>query len=79
MIYDTNLLIKHLRHNIVLPVNLVIPIVVVGELEAFALKADWGYQKVFRLQQILDIYPIIAIDRELTRVYGQVDAIAKGN
>jgi len=78
MIYDTNLLIKYLRQNIVLPVNLVIPIVVVGELEAFALKADWGYQKIFKLNQILDAYPIVAIDRELTRVYAQIDAYSQG-
>ena len=79
MIYDTNLLIKHIRQNIALPAALVIPIVVVGELEAFALKADWGYQKIFRLQQILDAYPIVAIDRELTRVYAQIDAYSQGN
>jgi len=78
MIYDTNLLIKHIRQNIPLPVALVIPIVIVGELEAFALKADWGYQKIFQLQQILDTYPIVAIDRELTRVYAQVDAYSQG-
>ena len=69
MIYDTNLLIKYIRSNISLPAVLIIPIVIVGELEAFALKADWGYQKIFRLQQILDAYPIVAIDREPTRVY----------
>jgi tRNA(fMet)-specific endonuclease VapC len=78
MIYDTNLLIKHLRHNIAIPRQLVIPIVIVGELEAFALKADWGYQKIFRLQQILDAYPLVDIDRELTRVYAQVDAYSQG-
>ena len=78
MIYDTNLLIHHIRKNILLPTQLVFPIVIVGELEAFALKADWGYQKIFRLQQILDAFPIVAIDRELTRIYGQVDAYSQG-
>jgi len=78
MIYDTNLLIKHIRQNILLPTALVIPIVVVGELEAFALKADWGYQKIFKLNQILEAYPIVAIDRELTRVYAQIDAYSQG-
>lgn len=78
MIYDTNLLIKHIRQNIPLPAALVIPIVIVGELEAFALKADWGYQKIVRLNQLLDAYPIVDIDRELTRVYGQVDAYSQG-
>ena len=49
----------------------------VGELEAFALKADWGYQKLNRLQQILSNYPIADIDRELTQVYAQVDAYSQ--
>lgn len=78
MIYDTNLLINHIRKNMLLPTQLVIPIVIVGELEAFALKADWGYQKIIRLRQIIDTYPIVAIDRELTRIYAQVDAYSQG-
>lgn len=40
MIFDTNLIIRHIRQNEILPTRAVIPIVVVGELEAFALKAD---------------------------------------
>ena len=78
MIYDTNFLIKHIRHDLPLDRRLIIPIVVVGELEAFALKADWGYQKLTRLQQILDGYPVADIDRDLTKMYAQVDAYSQG-
>ena len=78
MIYDTNRLIEHIRRNIPLPDRLIIPIVIVGKLEAFALKADWGYQKITHMQQILDTYPIADIDRELTRVYAQIDAYSQG-
>ena len=77
MIYDTNFVINYIRRDLPLDSRLVIPIVIVGELEAFALKADWGYQKLTRLQQILNSYPIVDIDRELTRVYAQVDAYSQ--
>lgn len=42
MIYDTNLLIKHIHKRSLPPA---LAIIVVGELEAFSLKADWGAQK----------------------------------
>ena len=54
MVFDTNLIIGHVRRLERLPAQAVIPMVVAGELEAFALKADWGYQKVTFLQTILD-------------------------
>lgn len=38
MIFDTNLLINTIRKNLTSSNRLVIPIIVVGELEAFALK-----------------------------------------
>ena len=78
MIYDTNYLIRHIRHDLPLSNKIVIPIVIVGELEAFALKADWGYQKLTRLQQVLDTYPIADIDRDLTKIYAQIDAYSQG-
>lgn len=78
MIYDTNYLIQHIRYDLPLSNRLIIPIVVVGELEAFALKADWGYQKITRMQQILDSYPIVDIDRDLTKIYAQIDAYSQG-
>ncbi len=78
MIYDTNYLIGQIRYDSPIPIKLVIPIVIVGELEAFALKADWGYQKLTRLQQLLNNYPIVDIDRDLTKIYAQVDAYSQG-
>jgi tRNA(fMet)-specific endonuclease VapC len=78
MIYDSNRLIEHIRYNIPIPDRLIIPIVIVGELEAFALKADWGYQKITHLQKLLDTYPIADIDRDLTRIYAQIDAYSQG-
>ena len=46
MLFDTNLLIHSVRTGKSLPARAILPVVVVGEIEAFALKADWGYQKV---------------------------------
>ncbi|MCA0232056.1 MAG: PIN domain-containing protein [Bacteroidetes bacterium] len=77
MIFDTNLVIRHIRLNKTLPTRAVIPIVVVGELEAFALKADWGYQKVKFLEHLLDNYPIADLNREITRIYAEVDAYSQ--
>lgn len=74
MIFDTNLIIKHIRWFEPLPSKLIIPMVVAGELEAFALKADWGYQKVAFLQTILDHYPLVEITRSLIPLYAQTDA-----
>lgn len=46
MIYDTNLLINLIRKGLIASNRLVIPIIIVGELEAFALKSDWGYRRL---------------------------------
>lgn len=78
MIFDTNLIIRNIRQQQPLPGKVVIPIVVVGELEAFALKADWGYQKVTFLRSLLDTYPLIEITQELTNWYARVDAYSQG-
>ncbi|WP_020603221.1 PIN domain-containing protein [Spirosoma spitsbergense] len=78
MVFDTNLIIQHIRRYQSLPDRAIIPMVVAGELEAFALKADWGYQKVSFMQSILDYYPLIEISRSLTQLYAQADAYSQG-
>ncbi|MBO0932060.1 PIN domain-containing protein [Fibrella aquatilis] len=78
MIYDTNLIIRYVRNQTMLPIRVVIPIVVAGELEALALKNDWGYQKVKFLQHLIDSYPVADLNREVTRVYAEIDAYSQG-
>ena len=78
MIFDTNLIILHIRRLEKLPAQAIIPMVVAGELEAFALKADWGYQKVTFLQSLLDYYPLVEVSKALTGLYAQVDAFSQG-
>lgn len=78
MIYDTNLLIELIRNDLPVPVRLVVPIVVVGELEAFSLKSDWGIQKVRRKDRIINDYPTADIELDITLVYAQVDAFSQG-
>ena len=78
MAFDTNLIIEHIRRLERLPAQAIIPMVVAGELEAFALKADWGYQKVTFLQSILDYYPLVEVSRTLISLYAQVDAFSQG-
>lgn len=78
MVFDTNLIIEHIRRQEALPARAIIPVVVVGELEAFALKADWGYQKVSFMQRLFERYPIVEIIRELTPMYARIDAYSQG-
>jgi tRNA(fMet)-specific endonuclease VapC len=78
MILDTNVVIQHIRKQIPISSRAVLPIVVVGELEAFALKSDWGYQKMVSLNSILEKIPIADIDREITQIYAKVDAYSQG-
>lgn len=78
MIYDTNLLIDHIRKDKDVPSRLVVPVVVVGELEAFALKSDWGVQKVRRKDRIIHGFPIADIEVEITSLYAQIDAFSQG-
>ncbi len=78
MIFDTNLIIHHVREKKRLPGQAVIPMVVVGEFKAFALKSDWGYQKVTFLQSLLDHYPSVEVSLELTELYAELDAYSQG-
>ena len=78
MILDTNVVIQHIRKQIPISSRAVLPIVVVGELEAFALKSDWGYQKMVSLNTILEKIPIADIDREITQIYAKADAYSQG-
>lgn len=77
MVLDTNIIIHHIRSQSVFDPRSVIPIVVVGELEAFALKADWGIQKVRDLRNRLNRFSIIDLDRETTFKYAEVDAYSQ--
>lgn len=78
MIFDTNLIIHHIRGQQRLPGQVVIPMVVVGELKAFALKSDWGYQKVTFLQSLIDYYPLVEVSLALSGLYAEIDAYSQG-
>jgi tRNA(fMet)-specific endonuclease VapC len=78
MIFDTNLIIKHIRKSGSLPSRVIIPMPVVGELKAFALKSDWGIQKVLFMNNLFSLFPLVEITEELTELYSQVDAYSQG-
>ncbi|MDO1451799.1 PIN domain-containing protein [Rhodocytophaga aerolata] len=78
MIFDTNLIIEHIRKEQSLPNTVVIPVVVVGELRAFALKADWGSQKIAFLENLFKRYPVVEITVYLTENYALIDAYSQG-
>ena len=78
MIFDTNLIIKHIRRIEKLPSKVIISMPVVGELKAFALKSDWGIQKVQFMNGIFNKFPLTEITEELTEIYAQIDAFSQG-
>lgn len=78
MIYDTNLLIGHIRTRSLPPIQTVVPIVVIGELEAFSLKADWGAQKIDFMRYLIDRYPIADLEPDIIPIYAQIDAFSQG-
>lgn len=55
-----------------------LPIVVIGEIEAFALKADWGAQKLDFMRDMLEHYPPVDITSNLIRYYAEIDAFSQG-
>lgn len=78
MIYDTILPIEHIRQDLQVPSRLVTPIIMVGELKAFALKTDWDIQKVRRKDGIINDYSTADIELEITLIYAQTDAFSQG-
>ncbi|GAB4001242.1 hypothetical protein GCM10028807_57030 [Spirosoma daeguense] len=78
MIYDTNLLIQHIRQKTLPPARTILVIVVIGELEAFALKSDWGVQKLDFMRDMVEQYPPVDITNDLIRYYAEIDAYSQG-
>ena len=78
MVLDTNLVIGYIRRGEIVPARTVISVIVAGELEAFALKADWGYQKVYVMRSILEKYHPLSITEELISAYAFLDAFSQG-
>ncbi|MDO7874055.1 PIN domain-containing protein [Hymenobacter sp. ASUV-10] len=78
MVFDTNAVIAHVRRQQRLPVRAVLPIVVIGELKAFALKSNWGYQRVEFLEYLLEECPAVAIIDSMTDLYARLDAYSQG-
>ncbi len=78
MVFDTNLVIQHIRQGQALPARTVISVIVAVELEAFALKADWGYQKVSVMRAILERFGVVDITERLLPTYARIDAYSQG-
>ncbi|WP_338874348.1 hypothetical protein WBJ53_01880 [Spirosoma sp. SC4-14] len=78
LLLDTNFLIALIRRKPELPPFAVILIITVGELKAFAVKRNWGYQKRATLEKIFSEIPVLGIEPSLTDVYATVDAYSQG-
>jgi len=78
MIYDTNLLIRHVRQKTLPPVRTILSVITTGELESLALKLDWGIQRVLFMRDMVARYPVVDITPGLVRYYAEVDAFSQG-
>jgi tRNA(fMet)-specific endonuclease VapC len=78
MIYDTNYIVQHIRQRIEMSSRVVIPIVVAGELQAFALKSEWGEGRKKLLADILYKFPIADLNMEIVEIYAQIDVYSQG-
>ncbi len=78
ILFDTNLVIAHIRQRRLLPLEVLFSVVVTGELEAFALKIGWEASKVTFMRQLLDYHPQLEISRVLVAPYARVDAYSQG-
>ena len=78
MVFDTNLVIQYIRRGQQLPARTVLSVVVAAELEAFALKADWGYQKVRVMRAISERFGVVDITERLLPAYARIDAYSQG-
>jgi len=77
MICDTNLIINHIRRQTLPPVQTVLSIVTIGEIEAFALKSDWGLQRWEFVQHLFSRYPSVDVTQGLISYYAQIDAFSQ--
>lgn len=78
VVFDTNVVIAHIRRQELLPAQAVLPVIVVGELQAIALKSNWGAQRVSFLDFLCREYPVIEIVAELADLYARIDAYSQG-
>ena len=78
MIYDTNLLVKHVRQKTLPLVRTILSVITTGELESLALKLDWGIQRVLFMRDMIARYPVVDITPGLVRYYAGVDAFSQG-
>ena len=78
MIHDTSLLILNTRKRELPPARTIIPLIVVGELEAFAMKSDWGAQRLDFMRYIIVRFPVVDLERAIIPFYAQIDAFSQG-
>lgn len=78
MVFDSNLVIRYIRQQIDLPARAILPISVVGEMEAFALKSNWGFQKITLWESYLRKHAIVDITRAIVPSYAELDAYSQG-
>lgn len=78
MVFDTNVVLDHIRRREWLAARAIIPVVVVGELEALSLRSQWGVRKTAFLESILVAFPVAEVSVPLAKIYARIDAYSQG-
>ena len=78
MVFDTNLILGHIRRTEWLPARAIVSVVVVGELEALSLRSGWGARRIDFLHSLLATFPVVEISLPLAAIYARIDAYSQG-
>lgn len=78
ILLDTNIVIKHIRKELIYAGSSFISIITVGEIKVFAKKRNWGENKLQLLKKNLDVLSVIDISHHITDVYAEIDAFSQG-
>ena len=78
MVFDTNVVLHHIRRREWLPARVIIPVVVVGELETLSLRGGWGAKRTEFLRSLLTAFPVVEITLPLTPLYARIEAFSQG-
>lgn len=78
MVYDTNLVIGQIRAGLDLPARAILPVIVLGEVRAIALRSGWGAIKIAHVEAVLTSRLTMEITETLTPLYARLDTYSQG-
>lgn len=77
MLFDTSVVLGFVRSGEPLPARMLLSVVVAGELEVFAVRRNWGKQKLEYLLRIRERYPPLEITANLIPAYAYLETYSQ--